>query len=142
MLSSLIVPRPIAMITTESEDGTVNVAPYSYFMPVTGSPPLLAVTMGGRRESGPTPKDTWRNTARTGEFVVNITTDAMRDQIETAAMEFPADVSELDAIGWHTIPSVKVAHPSLAESPARSEENTSELQSLMRISYADICLKK
>src|SRR3546814_2029684 len=106
MLSSLIVPRPIAMITTESEDGTVNVAPYSYFMPVTGSPPLLAVTMGGRRESGPTPKDTWRNTARTGEFVVNITTDAMRDQIET-----------------------------------RSEEHTSELQSLMRISYAVFCLK-
>src|SRR3546814_17315464 len=82
-------------------------------MPVTGSPPLLAVTMGGRRESGPTPKDTWRNTARTGEFVVNITTDAMRDQIATAAMEFPADVSELDAIGWPALPSVTVAHPSL-----------------------------
>src|SRR3546814_14539178 len=45
----------------------------------------------------------------------------MRDQIETAAMEFPADVSELDAIGWHTIPSVNVAHPSLAESPAHIE---------------------
>src|SRR3546814_20718526 len=50
MLSSLIVPRPIAMIPTESEDGTVNVAPYSYFMPVTGSPPPLAVTLGGDRK--------------------------------------------------------------------------------------------
>src|SRR3546814_15771899 len=120
MLSSLIVPRPIAMITTESEDGTVNVAPYSYFMPVTGSPPLLAVTMGGRRESGPTPKDTWRNTARTGEFVVNIPTDAMRDHIATAAMEFPADVNELDAIGWPHIPSVKVPPPSRERGQAPS----------------------
>jgi len=121
MLSSLIVPRPIAMITTAGEDGTVNVAPYSYFMPVTGEPPLLAVTMGGRRESDPSPKDTWRNVSRTGEMVVNITTDAMRGKIEMAAMEFPAGVSELDALGWRTIPSVKVAHPSLAESPGHLE---------------------
>jgi flavin reductase (DIM6/NTAB) family NADH-FMN oxidoreductase RutF len=121
MLSSLIVPRPIAMISTVDEDGTVNVAPYSYFMPVTGQPPLLAVTMGGRRESDPTPKDTWRNASRTGEFVVNVTTDAMRAHIETAAMEFPAGVSEIDALGWHTLPSVKVSHPSIAESPAHLE---------------------
>lgn len=121
MLSSLIVPRPIAMITTAGEDGTINVAPYSYFMPVTGSPPLLAVTMGGRRESAPSPKDTWRNASRTGELVVNITTDAMRSKIEMAAMEFPAGVSELEAVGWHTVPSVKVSHPSLAESPAHLE---------------------
>jgi flavin reductase (DIM6/NTAB) family NADH-FMN oxidoreductase RutF len=121
MLSSLIVPRPIAMISTVDEDGTVNVAPYSYFMPVTGEPPLLAVTMGGRRESSSSPKDTWRNASRTGEFVVNITTDAMRHKIEMAAMEFPAEISELDALGWHTVPSVKVAHPSLAESPAHLE---------------------
>jgi flavin reductase (DIM6/NTAB) family NADH-FMN oxidoreductase RutF len=121
MLSSLIVPRPVAMITTTDEDGTVNVAPYSYYMPVTGAPPLLAVTMGGRRESGPAPKDTWRNAQRTGEFVVNVTTDAMRNKIEMAAMEFPAETSELDVLGWHTTPSVKVGHPSLAESPAHLE---------------------
>lgn len=121
MMSSLIVPRPIAMITTAGEDGTVNVAPYSYFMPVTGEPPLLAVTMGGRRESDPTPKDTWANASRTGEFVINVTTDSMRSKIEMAAMEFPSDVSELEALGWSTIPSVEVGHPSLAESPAHLE---------------------
>lgn len=121
MLSSLIVPRPIAMITTSGEDGTVNVAPYSYFMPVTGEPPLLAITMGARRESTPEPKDTWRNALRTGELVVNVTTDAMRTRIETAAMEFPPGTSELEEIGWRTVPSVKVSHPSLAESPAHLE---------------------
>jgi flavin reductase (DIM6/NTAB) family NADH-FMN oxidoreductase RutF len=121
MLSSLVVPRPIAMISTVGDAGIVNVAPFSYFMPVTGRPPLVAVTMGGRRESSSEPKDTWRNASRTGDFVINMTTDAMRDKIELAAMEMPADTSELDLLGWHTVPSVKVVHPSLAESPAHLE---------------------
>jgi flavin reductase (DIM6/NTAB) family NADH-FMN oxidoreductase RutF len=121
LLSSVIVPRPIAMISTANTDGTVNVAPFSYFMPVTGHPPLLAVTMGGRHERADQPKDTWSNTSRTGEFVVNVTVGGMADQIETAAIEFPYGVSELDVLGWHTVPSVKVAHPSLAESPVHLE---------------------
>ncbi|HVM67198.1 MAG TPA: flavin reductase family protein [Acidimicrobiales bacterium] len=121
LLSSVIVPRPIAMITTSNTDGTVNVAPFSYFMPVTGHPPLLAVTMGGRQERMDQPKDTWSNTSRTGEFVVNVTVAGMAEHIETAAIEFPYGVSELDVLGWHTVPSVKVAHPSLAESPVHLE---------------------
>jgi flavin reductase (DIM6/NTAB) family NADH-FMN oxidoreductase RutF len=121
LLSSLVVPRPIAMISTVGADGVVNVAPFSYFMPVTGRPPLVAVTIGGRRESAAEPKDTWRNAARTGELVINMTTDAMRHKIELAAMELPSDASELDLVGWTTIPSVKVGHPSIAESPAHLE---------------------
>lgn len=121
MLSSLIVPRPIAMISTVDADGVVNVAPFSYFMPVTGQPPLVAVSIGGRREASSEPKDTWRNIARTGELVINVTTDAMRHKIEAAAMELPGDTSELDLLGWHTTPSQKVGHPSIAESPAHLE---------------------
>ncbi len=121
LLSSVIVPRPIAMITTLNTDGSVNVAPFSYFMPVTGHPPLLAVTMGGRQERADQPKDTWSNTSRTGEFVVNVTVAGMGDKIETAAIEFPYGVSELDVLGWHALPSVKVAHPGLAESPVHLE---------------------
>lgn len=121
MLSSLIVPRPIAMISTESEDGVVNVAPYSYFCPVTGSPALVAVTIGGRREGDGAPKHTWENATRTGDFVINITTAAMMEHIEIAAMEFPADVSESEIAGWTPIPSQKVSHPSIAESPAHLE---------------------
>lgn len=117
MLSQVVAPRPIAMISTASEDGTVNVAPFSYYMPVTGRPLLLAVTMGARRESDGRPKHTWVNTRRTGEFVVNVTTDALREQIELAAMEFPDGVSELDYLGWTAIASQRVAAPSIAESP-------------------------
>jgi flavin reductase (DIM6/NTAB) family NADH-FMN oxidoreductase RutF len=121
LLSSVIVPRPIAMISTLNTDGTVNVAPFSYFMPVTGHPPLLAVTMGGRQERADQPKDTWSNTVRTAEFVVNVTVAGMGGKIETAAIEFPYGVSELDVLGWHTVPSVKVVHPGLAESPVHLE---------------------
>jgi flavin reductase (DIM6/NTAB) family NADH-FMN oxidoreductase RutF len=121
LLSSVIVPRPIAMISTLNVDGTVNVAPFSYFMPVTGHPPLLAVTMGGRHERADQPKDTWANTSRTGEFVINGTVAGMADKIEMAAIEFPYGVSELDVLGWHAVPSVKVCHPGLAESPVHLE---------------------
>jgi flavin reductase (DIM6/NTAB) family NADH-FMN oxidoreductase RutF len=121
LISSVVVPRPIAMISTANLDGSVNVAPFSYFMPVTGHPPLIAVTMGGRQERADEPKDTWANVARTGEFVVNVTVEAMADRIEAAAIEFPYGVSELDILGWHACPSVRVAHPGLAESPVHLE---------------------
>lgn len=121
MLSQLINPRPIAMITTANADGTANAAPYSYYLPITGEPMLLGVVVGAHRSDGGGPKDTWVNIERTGEFVVNVTSRALREHIETAALEFPHGVSELDATGWTTMPSVKVGAPSLVESPAHME---------------------
>jgi flavin reductase (DIM6/NTAB) family NADH-FMN oxidoreductase RutF len=120
MMSQIIAPRPIAMISTANADGLVNVAPFSYFMAVTGRPLLLAVTMG-LRASDAGEKDTWRNVQRTGEFVVNSTVDSMRTQIEIAAMEFPHEISELDVVPWTPIPSQRVSAPSIAESPAHME---------------------
>lgn len=121
MLSQVIAPRPIAMISTANADGVTNVAPYSYFMAVTGEPLLLAVTMGALRAADGLPKHTFENARRTGDFVVNVTTDSMRDHIETAAMEFPGDVSEAEHIGWTAVPSQKVSAPSIAESPVHIE---------------------
>lgn len=121
LLSQLVVPRPIAMITTLDEDGTLNVAPFSYYMPVSGEPPLLAVTIGVSHEAQARPKDTWLNVERTGEFVVNVTTVDLAEHIETVAREYPRGVSEADLVGWHTVPSQVVAAPSLAESPAHME---------------------
>ncbi len=121
MLSQLINPRPIAMISTANADGSTNVAPYSYYLPITGDPMLIGVTIGARRSTSGGPKDTWVNIERTGEFVVNVTSSALREHIETAAMEFPPGVSESDEIGWTPIDSVQVSAPSLAESPAHME---------------------
>jgi flavin reductase (DIM6/NTAB) family NADH-FMN oxidoreductase RutF len=122
MLSQLVIPRPIAMVTTIDPDGRLNVAPFSYFMPVCGEPPLIALTIGTRREAEPERKDTWRNIQDCdGEFVINVTTDALAEHIETAAREYPYGTSELEITGWQTMPSQMVRPPSLQESPAHME---------------------
>lgn len=121
LLSQLVVPRPIAMITTLDATGSVNVAPFSYYMPVSGEPPLLAVTVGAVREATPEPKDTWVNLERDGEFVINVTTVELADHIEDVAREYPAGTDEADLVGWTTVASQRVRPPSLAESPAHLE---------------------
>jgi flavin reductase (DIM6/NTAB) family NADH-FMN oxidoreductase RutF len=120
VLSQLVTPRPIATISTVDADGVVNVAPFSYYMPVTGAPMLLAVTMGLRQSDGGL-KHTYENAHRTGDFVVNVTTARLRDHLETAAIEFPRGVSELDNVPWTAVPSQRVRSPSIAESPAHLE---------------------
>ncbi|GAA2908004.1 flavin reductase family protein [Streptosporangium fragile] len=121
LLSQLVVPRPIAMITTLNADGGVNVAPFSYYMPVCGEPPLVAVTVGSVREATDQPKDSWVNLSASGEFVINVTTTALADHIETVAREYPPGVDEAELVGWRTVPSQVVAPPSLADSPAHLE---------------------
>lgn len=122
LLSQLVVPRPIAMITTISAEGVPNVAPFSYYMPVCGEPPTIAITIGTRRASTEEPKDTFANIqAHDGQFVVNLTTHAIRDHIETTAREYPSHVNEADVAGWTYIPSQMVTPPSLAESSAHLE---------------------
>ena len=121
VLSQVVVPRPIAMISTANSDGLPNVAPYSYYMAITGKPMYVGVTMGALRDIDGRPKHTFRNATRSGEFVINVTTNRIRDQIEVAAMEFPDEISELDELGWSTMPSQKVSAPSIVESPAHLE---------------------
>lgn len=121
LLSQLVVPRPIAMITTTDGAGGLNVAPFSYYMPVSGEPPIVAVTVGSVREATPQPKDTWTNIAASGEFVINVTTVELADHIEAVAREYPAEIDEAELVGWATVPSHVVAPPSLADSPAHLE---------------------
>lgn len=121
LLSQLVVPRPIAMISTAGEDGVPNVAPFSYYMAITGKPMYVGVTMGALRECDGLPKHTYANAMRSGEFVVNVTTERFAHQVEVAAMEFPEGVSELTELGWTAVPSQRVGAPSVAESPAHLE---------------------
>lgn len=121
LLSQLVVPRPIAMVTTLDLTGVVNVAPFSYYMPVSGEPPIVAVTVGARREATAEPKDTWTNLRESGEFVINVTTVELAEHIEAVAREYPAGIDETELIGWQTIASQIVAPPSLAASPAHLE---------------------
>jgi flavin reductase (DIM6/NTAB) family NADH-FMN oxidoreductase RutF len=118
-LSQLIVPRPIAMISTRNADGVGNIAPMSYFLPITGDPMLIGVTMGLREDGSQ--KHTYENAMASGDFVVNATTEVMRDDIETVAMESPPDVDEFELTGWTAVPATKVSSPAIGEALARLE---------------------
>ena len=119
MLSQLVVPRPIAMVSTRSPDGIANIAPMSYYLPITGDPMLLGITMGLREDGGL--KHTYENAMASGDFVVNVTTEAFRDDIETVAMESPADTDEFELTGWTPVPATKVTSPAIGEALARLE---------------------
>ena len=119
MLSQLIVPRPIAMVSTRSPDGVANIAPMSYYLPITGDPMLLGITMG-LREDGQL-KHTYLNAMASGDFVVNVTSEPFRNGIETVAMESPNEVDEFDLAGWTPVPATKVSSPAIGEALARLE---------------------
>ena len=119
MLSQLVVPRPIAMVSTRSPEGVNNIAPMSYYLPITGDPMLVGITMG-LRESGEL-KDTYTNAMASGDFVINVTTEAFRDRIETVAMEAPSEVDEFELAGWTPVPATRVTSPAIGEALARLE---------------------
>jgi len=119
LLTNVVVPRPIAWITTRSEAGVINLAPFSFFNAVGGRPLYIIVSIG-LREDG-TPKDTARNIEQSGEFVVNTVTEELLQAMNVSAVDFPPDESELVAAALHASPSLKVATPRLAESQVSME---------------------
>ena len=119
LITNLVVPRPIAWVTTLNPTGTVNLAPFSFFNAV-GADPLYIVLGIGRRDTGE-PKDTAANIRSSGEFVVNMVTVDLLDAMNISASDFPPDESELTAAGLHTAPSVHIATPRLAETQVSLE---------------------
>jgi flavin reductase (DIM6/NTAB) family NADH-FMN oxidoreductase RutF len=117
-MNSVIVPRPIAFVTTVSAAGRVNAAPFSWFCGLATSPPLLGVSISPR-EGGP--KDTLRNVRETRELVVNVVTEAMAGAIVQASGDWPPEVDELALVGFTALPSDLVRPPRVAESPVSLE---------------------
>ena len=119
ILTNLVVPRPIAWVTSLSSAGLVNLAPFSFFNAV-GSDPLYVVISIGRRYDGSL-KDTARNIETTSEFVVNLVTEDLLAAMNVSAAEFPPEESELNVTNLHTALSVHVKAPRLAEAQASLE---------------------
>lgn len=119
LLVSTVVPRPIAWITTQDIDGSVNAAPFSFFNAVSGNPPVVAIGIGGRAPGDA--KDTGGNIRRTGEFVVNLVSDALAEKMNITAIDFDKSVNELSEAGLTTAPSAKIRPPRIAESPVALE---------------------
>jgi flavin reductase (DIM6/NTAB) family NADH-FMN oxidoreductase RutF len=115
-----VVPRPIAWITTVDARGRVNAAPFSSYNYVATSPPMLAINIAARAGDGAM-KDTARNIRDSGEFVVNVATEATMEAMHLSAQEFPPDESEVEALGLALLPSRRVKPPRLAASPVQME---------------------
>lgn len=119
LLVATIGPRPIAWVTTKDVDGTVNAAPFSFFNAMSGEPPVIAFGIGGR---GPGDvKDTGGNIRRTGQFVVNLCSFALAEQMNVTAIDFPKNVDELKEAGLTTAPSLHVSVPRIKEAPVAME---------------------
>jgi len=119
ILSSLVVPRPIAWVTTLNEDGSVNAAPFSYFNLMGDDPPLAVLGIGKRHDGSA--KDSFCNIRRSREFVINIVTEENAELMNLCATDFPSGTSEVSAIGLKTEPSTWVKPPRLSASPAQIE---------------------
>jgi flavin reductase (DIM6/NTAB) family NADH-FMN oxidoreductase RutF len=128
LLTNLVVPRPIAWVTSANRAGAINLAPFSFFNAV-GSDPIYVVIAISARDSG-MPKDTARNIEQRGEFVVNLVTENLLEAMNISAIDFPPDESELTAAGLHTQASVHIKVPRLAEADASLECKLFEAKSL------------
>lgn len=120
LLTGLIVPRPIALVASKAPDGTLNLAPFSFFTVASAMPPVLCIASGLRY--GRDRKDTVANIEATGEFVINIVDEATADAMVVSSLDWPADVDEFAAAkltpDWNLM-AVRV--PRVAEAPAAFE---------------------
>jgi flavin reductase (DIM6/NTAB) family NADH-FMN oxidoreductase RutF len=114
LLTSVVVPRPIAWVSSTSPDGVDNLAPHSFFTVSCADPPIVQFSSVGH-------KDTLRNATATKEFVINLAPSEEFERINATATDFPADVSEFDAVGVTREPSLRVGPPRVASSPVALE---------------------
>jgi 2-nitrobenzoate nitroreductase len=118
------VPRPIALVTTLEADGRCNAAPFSAFNYMSEDPPIVALGLQVQPDEHVRAgeiKDTTRNIAERGEFVVNLMDEDHLDTLVDCAIDFPPGVSELDALGLECAPSVSISAPRLATCAAALE---------------------
>jgi flavin reductase (DIM6/NTAB) family NADH-FMN oxidoreductase RutF len=119
VLGSLVIPRPIAFVSTQSAEGKLNCAPFSFFNAVGYAPPVIA--LGIEQWDDGTEKDTGLNIRRTGEFVVNLVDEDLSEKMNLAAIDFPEEIDEFAEVGLTPAASLKIAPPGIAESPVRLE---------------------
>lgn len=119
LLIGSVLPRPIAFVTSQSKEGIVNAAPFSFFNVVASKPPLISVSVG--RKSGGEMKDTASNIAVTKEFVVHIVDESMIEGVNQASTDYPAEVSEVNEIAMTLSESKKITVPGLNEPKIRLE---------------------
>jgi flavin reductase (DIM6/NTAB) family NADH-FMN oxidoreductase RutF len=114
LLTGLVVPRPIAWVSTVDADGHGNLAPHSFFTVASGRPPVVLFSSLGR-------KDTVRNIESTGEFVISFTSESLLEQVNASSAPFEHGDDEAEQLGIATEPSETVAPHRVSDSPASIE---------------------
>jgi flavin reductase (DIM6/NTAB) family NADH-FMN oxidoreductase RutF len=132
LMISVVVPRPIAWLSSMGADGTLNLAPFSFFNAVGGTPPVVMVSIGRRADQ---PKDTLRNLQETGEFVVNIVDETLATHMNHTSGDWPYGTSEFELAGLTTAPSVDVRPPRVAEAPVALEARVTQIVPVNDTSY-------
>ena len=118
--NAIVGPRPIGWISSQDSDGQLNLAPYSFFNAFNYTPPLIGFASVGA-------KDTLRNIEQTGEFVWNLTTRDLAEQMNLSSAPLPPGVSEFERAGLATAPSRIVQVPRVAASPVSFECRRSQI---------------
>lgn len=119
LMASLIVPRPIALVTTLNAGGVVNAAPFSMFNMVSEDPPLVMLSVNVLE--GGALKHTAANIIANGEFVVHLIDEPLTERMHVCGEAMPEDVSEVAVVGFTTAPSLTVRPPCIVEAPVAFE---------------------
>lgn len=139
LLISLVIPRPIALVTTIGPTGVVNAAPFSFFNVFSEDPALVVLGLQGRPGGGL--KDTSAHIRDRGAFVVNLVDEAIGKQMNQCAVDFPAEISEIDVAKFSLLPSEKIEIPRIAEAPAALEcrhYTTLEVGPMRRLAIGEV----
>lgn len=121
LLGSIVVPRPIAWITSIDKNGIVNAAPFSYFNIMGTDPPIVTVGPQYRFNFREGVKDTPRNIRSEGAFVINIVNEKLAEKMDKTAAFYPAGVSETEELDLALAPSASIEVPRIAQAPASIE---------------------
>jgi len=135
LVTSTVIPRPIGWASTVDKSGAHNLAPFSFFNAVSGDPPILMISVG-RREGRA--KDNLSNITATGEFVLNIVSEAVAQQMNLTSGNYGPDVDEFALSGLTPLPSVKVKAPRVAEASVTMECVLTQTVPLPRSEYTVI----
>ena len=118
LITGVVVPRPIAWVTSLSATGVLNLAPFSAFMFVAPKPPMLAISVGRK---GGIYKDTAQNILNNEEYVVHIADSSLMNAVHESSTEHPPDVSEVEELRLSTLPGERIKVPRLAAAPIAME---------------------
>jgi flavin reductase (DIM6/NTAB) family NADH-FMN oxidoreductase RutF len=127
--NAIVGPRPIGWVSTKGKDGSVNLAPYSFFNAFNYTPPIIGFSSTTSREDG-SDKDSLRNARETGEFVWNLATRALAEKMNASCATVPYGTDEFVLAGLTPIPARLISVPRVAESPVNFECKVTQIVEL------------